>query len=1077
VQPFFGSLSHLDSPQHLFLDRELAEVLDAREFATSKVRTALTGILVGRLRGPPPPPLQMRGLAHDGQAPTLPQLDLGTDKQRPYPGRPSASFQGQARLSPIEDHSTTHESLAPSGLFPNLPAQAQSPPTPLDGRPSHHYQGPATPPTFHASGPAPGQSLAESVMVPPSAIQRLPDSVRTQTPPGPAPTASRKLSPPKRGDTLPVNLSHSRMPTKVDNPQVLVNNGLIHSSPVEMLSPLSVTNLINRSTASLNISGAPLGLPTIRSTSVPPEASTSSTPTGSWQPPSGPPPGASGLGMPPPPNVSLTNNVPPAPPLNIAPPVSSYARFSAKRYSNSHLFLLQPGPPPSENVSSRPWSQADTRKQDASHDYQFQLLNEAAVSYMQQLDDEDETPAQPQGRLPPRLAALGASQNIATTNGVYSPTNGARTQNATASGSGAGKPSAAVSPAADNKMTHFDQTLSSPSSYPTTPNSQAHRQVSTSSSQPMSQQQRPQEYDEGTFDAAGALAALSFAEAPPESVKPQYPLPPPVPNEEDGPSEGESDTPSGTHGRSSFATGSKAAQRKAKAQAHQAATQEALHRPGRPNGKKAGKKPGGAWGSSDEEEDEEEEDEEDEEEQPLPRSNNRTPSNLDHVRSPSHAEHGQSSIASPQPRQYYNQSSQPSMADYIPYSPAHSDGVHVQHHQQQQQRAARMLPQPPDMASRGQSPYQHQESSRQSSGTDHRRHLDPHDDPRGRGMYDQPRSLSPNRPPPPQLAGGPSRPMWSTVLDPSHERKTANEKTFVTLEPNETMTKAFTPQGLLQAGIQDRQDRSAKRQEELARESGASLINVPHKPPPPQTGLVGAITAHERDRKREGGVGAALTERERERRMAEERQRKFDEIQRQQLDQMSHNGHGGPGSAMELYGPAGGYPMMNPMMMNPMMWGMNPMMMMGGYGMPPMGMGGMPGVPGVQQMNPQQIWAAQQAAMQAYQNAMVTFSQAGSDAGQGDGGGGDTTAAGGQSTMPAGWGGMGMMPGMMPGYGMGMASAPGSAFLHPGGPQGMNMSSSAGDGARISAAFSNSNSPNLSPARHDSPRGGTPQVQ
>jgi len=594
----------------------------------------------------------------------------------------------------------------------------------------------------------------------------------------------------------------------------------------------------------------------------------------------------------------------------------------------------------------------------------------------------------------------------------------------------------------------------------------------------MSLQRRPDQYDEGTFDALGALAALSFAEAPPEPVKPQHPLPPPIPNEEGAPTESESDAPSGTQGRSSFATGSKAAQRKAKAQAHQAATQEALHRPGRPNGKKAGKKPAGAWGSSDEDDDEEEEDEEDEEDEAPPRSNTRTPSNIDHGQS--------SSIVSPQPRQFYNQASQPSMGDYTAYSPAQSDGVQAQ----QQQRAARMLPQLPDMA-RGQSPYQPQGSSRQSSGTDHR-HLDPHHDPRGRRMYDdQPRSLSPHRAPPPQLASGPSRPLWSTVLDPGHDQKTANEKTFVTIEANETMTKAFTPQGLLQAGIQDKQDRSARRQEELARETGASLINVPHKPPPPQSGLLGAITAHERERKREGGVGARLTERERERRMAEERQRKFDELQRQQFDQMSGNGHGGSGGAMEMYTPAnGGYPMMNPMMMNPMMWGMNPMMMMGGYGMPPMGMGGMPGVP---QMTPQQMWAAQQAAMQAYQNAMVSFSQAGSDAGNGaeetggggSGGGGDATAAGGprgMSPMPGGWGGMGMMPGMMPGmvpgmmpgYGMGMPGAPGSGFLQPGAQQGANMSP---EGARISMALSNQNSPNLSPARYESPRGGTPQVQ
>jgi CCR4-NOT transcriptional complex subunit CAF120 len=92
---------------------------------------------------------------------------------------------------------------------------------------------------------------------------------------------------------------------------------------------------------------------------------------------------------------------------------------------------------------------------------------------------------------------------------------------------------------------------------------------------------------------------------------------------------------------------------------------------------------------------------------------------------------------------------------------------------------------------------------------------------------------------------------------------------FVELEePQAQLTKAFAPHGLLQAGMQDKEDRSAKKQEELARETGSSLINVPSKPPPPQTGLLGAVAAHERERRNAGGIGATLTDRERERRFA-----------------------------------------------------------------------------------------------------------------------------------------------------------------------------------------------------------------
>jgi CCR4-NOT transcriptional complex subunit CAF120 len=317
------------------------------------------------------------------------------------------------------------------------------------------------------------------------------------------------------------------------------------------------------------------------------------------------------------------------------------------------------------------------------------------------------------------------------------------------------------------------------------------------------------------------------------------------------------------------------------------------------------------------------------------------------------------------------------------------------------------------------------------------------------------------------------------MLDPQGETqgKATGRDTFVRIEPNETMTMAFQPQGLLQAGMADKQNRSAKQQEANARETGASLINVPNPPPPPQMGLVGAITAHQRDREREGGVGAVLTEKERERRLAEERQRKYDELQRAQLDKaMSLSGNN-----MEMQQ---GY---NPMMLNPMMgWGM-PMM----YGMNGMGMGGMAGWGGMspqqqqqQQQQQYQMWAAQQAAMQAYQQAMISFSQAGSQAGSDAGGPHDTPTGRPGTTSPIpGWGPspmaspmmapmmpgvmpgmmpgmmppMGLMPGMMPGYGMGN----GSGFIQPGmSPSGPR--SPINDDSRFSLAHTPQGSPHRS---------------
>jgi CCR4-NOT transcriptional complex subunit CAF120 len=250
--------------------------------------------------------------------------------------------------------------------------------------------------------------------------------------------------------------------------------------------------------------------------------------------------------------------------------------------------------------------------------------------------------------------------------------------------------------------------------------------------------------------------------------------------------------------------------------------------------------------------------------------------------------------------------------------------------------------------------------------------------------------------------------IWGQVLDAGHKSSTSpgadagarGPDTFVQMEePAERMTKAFTPHGLLSAGLHDKEERSAKRQEELARESGASLLSVQNKPPPPQTGLLGAITAHERERKREGGFGAALTEREREKRAAEERQRRLDDLTRQQLElaQGGASAYGGMGMGM----PQGFMnPMMTGMPMNPMMQMGNPMMQMGGMGMNPMMGGGA--------FNPH-VFAAQQAA-QAYQQAMMAFSVAGSQAGDG-GGGGAADQARAVSPAPTG---MGMMPGYDP---------------------------------------------------------------
>jgi len=155
--------------------------------------------------------------------------------------------------------------------------------------------------------------------------------------------------------------------------------------------------------------------------------------------------------------------------------------------------------------------------------------------------------------------------------------------------------------------------------------------------------------------------------------------------------------------------------------------------------------------------------------------------------------------------------------------------------------------------------------------------------PRETSMYsagpgvpsEYPRSYSPaapHRTQPTQAAPQPPsarQTLWNANFSAEHGMDQPKSGKFVDLdEPSAQLTKAFAPHGLLQAGMQDKEDRSAKKQEELAREMGSSLINVPSKPPPPQTGLLGAVAAHEKDRKNAGGIGATLTDREREKRFA-----------------------------------------------------------------------------------------------------------------------------------------------------------------------------------------------------------------
>ncbi|KAF9525646.1 hypothetical protein CPB83DRAFT_859099 [Crepidotus variabilis] len=483
--------------------------------------------------------------------------------------------------------------------------------------------------------------------------------------------------------------------------------------------------------------------------------------------------------------------------------------------------------------------------------------------------------------------------------------------------------------------------------------------------------------------------------------------------------------------KSSFAPSNKAAERKAKAQAQKDAHLAATHKPGRANGKRKSRI-GGAWESSEEEEEEEEDEDEDVDSDGEVQNKGKGPqSNSSHQTLSSNGQQGR---LVPMPSD--------ALQDMTP------PGSHL--------RPQRNLPQIPA----GQRPGDDFQGGPRRTGSDQ------FTDAARRTYYDDGPQIRTQAEAP--MPGAARQTMWSQVLDPGRPLNgppggQPTRETFVQLEPSETMTKAFTPQGLLSAGLHDKEERSARRQEELARETGGSLVNVPNKPPPPQTGLLGAVTAHERERKRDGGLGATLTEREREKRVAEERQRRFDDHHRQQLDQMQQGG--------SMYGGQFGYnPMMNPMMMG--MMGMNPMMtggggmlpggggmMPGGGGMSPMITGGgmtpmnpmMSGFPGMMGgFNPQHMFAAQQAA-QAYQQAMMAFSVAGSQVGGEASNGGSPPSQAPSNNMGANMGAMspamtGSMAGFdprmsmfgMPMMGMGMGMPP------MGGPMGSQMGSQIG---------------------------------
>ncbi|KAI0749814.1 hypothetical protein C8Q80DRAFT_1232578 [Daedaleopsis nitida] len=1012
----------------LFLDREFAETLDARDDRTSAIRAQLQRILLDRMRGlgpdgpPGPPPSQ--------QTPTLPTI--------PTVSSPNGPPQPAAQTPGVQPQSNGASLQLPPLSFDSSPINAESQQAQL-GRPLSTITERSTPMEGRSMSVEKSSSFKTQLGFVSSPPRILPEEAGSQTileqPLVSSPTAS---SPPpdrtivERGSTdSQAQRPGSRPDSKLSQRPGQMSNFSSYSRP-SMSYPSSPTPPPDdgmrtmspelRSNTPPRFSGtSPRESSPSRNTTSPLRAASPPQPKQrpSFTAPAGPPP--TSIRMVPDRSVSQASipvsmyTIPtptsrgsytkdpwaatPEPPLQSPPLEPTGTPAHEKKASltddilgdaGAALFYMQHmqqgdadpvrkrGPPPPTAAQN---NDEDSPSESESEPYTPPPRATASQFSIQHTNSPPPPPPPSASPQPPVVPAKSPKPKP-TANQVSTPVPASET--ASRPGSGLRNRPSGARAAPSTRMSAYIQNSFTGDQSPTvstTPSTSTTTSTKTEEQPVMAPAQDPAGYD----DNADALAALTFLEqddrpAPPPPSRGSATKSPTLPEVVETPA-----SPSKTRGgaseqpRSSFAPTRLVAERKAKSQAQQAAQQAAAHRPGKANGRARAKpKDGGAWGdSSEEEEEEDEEDDEDvdsDEEPPL--------------RSAASVSDHNSAMRSP----YSNMG---------PGSPARSgSAVDVSNGAYPPSLPPRILPQVPG----GRYPDEYLGAQPQprrfvsDNFTDGgRRSLYPAEST-SRGASPQygqsgpqgmrPQSQFPMQGQPAQQQQGPQRAIWSQVLDPGrHAEPTNTRDTFIQMEaPATTMTKAFTPHGLLSAGMQDKQDRSAKRQEELARETGASLINVPNKPPPPQTGLLGAVTAHERERKREGGLGAALTEREREKRLVEERQRKIDDLQRQQLDQMQQGGSMYGGQMMGF----------NPMMGNPMMMGMNPMMT-GGWGYPGM----MPGF-----ANPQQLFAAQQAAQQAYQQAMVAFSTAGSQIG----GGGDGPSPG----------AMGSMNPMMTGGSMGM---------------------------------------------------------
>ncbi|CAO1619269.1 unnamed protein product [Jaminaea pallidilutea] len=522
---------------------------------------------------------------------------------------------------------------------------------------------------------------------------------------------------------------------------------------------------------------------------------------------------------------------------------------------------------------------------------------------------------------------------------------------------------------------------------------------------------------DGGAQQTGPGAAAAAVAAAKETPSPAAAMQPALATSKVPPAAG----PSGqTSYPSSFEQNKKGQERRQAAQAQAVAQAQAISTPGKPGGQRKGLKPQGRRARG--QESSEEEPDEDQEDLDARLAYNRAPAG----NTASGSRDMQQGMAPPNAQYQQGRSGSPAV----------------------QAAAAAGLPPPPGMpgalnnrASFSSSRGGHTESGRGSPLT-----------------ADRQGNASPNSMvTAPQSRAGSAHPALSQrqsgFLGPPHGDEdgrsiassnggASQRQTFVQYDPQQQQNSSSAgiySHGLLEAASQDKQDRSAKQQEMNARQSGMSMVSAPTKPPPPQAGLLGAITAHERDRQGAGGLGATMTERERQRVEAERRQREEYEAAARQTPMMGGQGQWGQQGMMPGFNP---YMWQQMMMMNPMMMGMgggmpgyghmSPNSQSGGFGGSQAG--GHEGYQGSQsghgnamspnpqqQMDPymmqQQQMAAAMAAQQAYMQAMAQHG-GGGQMGQPNQGGGDPSQGTPQMPMSPTMMSMGGFPHPMSMYGM-----------------------------------------------------------